>query len=68
MFAYLVRKTIFSIVVLFFSSIVIFGLVALGPDPLTELKLNRALHRPISRRITAQYGLDQPYPSSMASG
>ena len=48
MFAYLVRKTIFSIVVLFFSSIVIFGLVALGPDPLTELKLNPRLHRPIS--------------------
>ena len=63
MFAYLVRKTIFSIVVLFFSSIVIFGLVALGPDPLTELKLNpRVTQADIDRRITAQYGLDQPLP------
>jgi peptide/nickel transport system permease protein len=62
MFAYLVRKTIFSIVVLFFSSIVIFGLVALGPDPLTELKLNPRVTQADIERITSQYGLDQPLP------
>jgi peptide/nickel transport system permease protein len=62
MFAYIVRKTIFSIVVLFFSSIVIFGLVALGPDPLTELKLNPRVTQSDIERISAQYGLDQPLP------
>jgi peptide/nickel transport system permease protein len=62
MFAYLVRKTIFSIVVLFFSSIVIFGLVALGPDPLTELKLNPRVTQADIERISAQYGLDKPLP------
>src|ERR671912_756231 len=62
MFAYIVRKTIFSIVVLFFSSIVIFGLVALGPDPLTELKLNPRVTQADIERISAQYGLDQPLP------
>ena len=61
-FAYIVRKTFFSIVVLFFSSIVIFGLVSLGPNPLTELKLNpRVTHADIER-ITNEYGLDQPLP------
>src|SRR5215213_2326130 len=62
MFAYIVRKTIFSIVVLFFSSIVIFGLVALGPNPLTELKLNPRVTQADIERITAEYGLDQPLP------
>src|SRR5215216_4028507 len=62
MFAYIVRKTIFSIVVLFFSSIVIFGLVALGPDPLTELKLNPRVTQADIERISAQYGLDRPLP------
>ena len=62
MFAYIIRKTFFSILVLFFSSIVIFGLVSLGPDPLTELKLNpRVTHADIER-ITHEYGLDQPLP------
>src|SRR5215210_7386222 len=62
MFAYIVRKTIFSIVVLFFSSIVIFGLVSLGPNPLTELKLNPRVTQADVKRITAEYGLDQPLP------
>jgi peptide/nickel transport system permease protein len=62
MFAYIVRKTVFSIVVLFFSSIVIFGLVALGPNPLTELKLNPRVTQSDIERINAEYGLDQPLP------
>jgi peptide/nickel transport system permease protein len=62
MFAYIVRKTLFSVVVLFFSSIVIFGLVALGPDPLTELKLNPRVTQADIERISDQYGLDQPLP------
>ena len=62
MFAYVVRKTFFSIVVLFFSSIVIFGLVSLGPDPLTELKLNPRVTQADIERITSAYGLDQPLP------
>jgi peptide/nickel transport system permease protein len=62
MFAYIVRRTIFSVVVLFFSSVVIFGLVALGPDPLTELKLNPRVTQADVNRITAVYGLDQPLP------
>jgi len=62
LFAYIVRKTIFSILVLFLSSIVIFGLVALGPDPLTELKLNPRVTQADVNRITEEYGLDQPLP------
>jgi peptide/nickel transport system permease protein len=62
MFAYIVRRTIFSVVVLFFSSVVIFWLVALGPDPLTELKLNPRVTQADVERITAAYGLDQPLP------
>ncbi len=62
MFAYIIRKALFSVVVLFFSSVVIFGLVALGPDPLTELKLNPRVTQEDIERITNQYGLDQPLP------
>lgn len=62
LFAYIVRKTLFSIVVLFFSSVVIFGLVALGPDPLTELKLNPRVTHADVQRITNEYGLDKSLP------
>jgi peptide/nickel transport system permease protein len=58
--AYIVRKVIFSLVVLFLASIVIFGLVALGPDPLGELRQNPAIRGEDIERIADRYGLNDP--------
>jgi peptide/nickel transport system permease protein len=58
--AYIVRKVIFSLVVLFMASIVIFGLVALGPDPLGELRQNPAIKGEDIERIADRYGLNDP--------
>jgi peptide/nickel transport system permease protein len=58
--AYIVRKVIFSLVVLFLASIVIFGLVALGPDPLAELRQNPAIRGEDIERIADRYGLNDP--------
>jgi peptide/nickel transport system permease protein len=58
--AYIVRKVIFSLVVLFLASIVIFGLVALGPDPLGELRQNPAIKGEDIERIADRYGLNDP--------
>ena len=60
MVAYIVRKVIFSLVVLFMASIVIFGLVALGPDPLGELRQNPAIKGEDIERIADRYGLNDP--------
>ena len=60
MVAYIVRKVIFSLVVLFLASIVIFGLVALGPDPLAELRQNPAIRGEDLQRIADRYGLNDP--------
>jgi peptide/nickel transport system permease protein len=58
--AYIVRKLIFSLVVLFLASIVIFGLVALGPDPLAELRQNPSIRGEDLERIADRYGLNDP--------
>jgi peptide/nickel transport system permease protein len=58
--AYIVRKVIFSVVVLFLASIVIFGLVALGPDPLAELRQNPSIRGEDLERIADRYGLNDP--------
>jgi peptide/nickel transport system permease protein len=58
--AYIVRKIIFSLVVLFLASIVIFGLVALGPDPLAELRQNPRIRGEDLERIADLYGLNDP--------
>jgi peptide/nickel transport system permease protein len=58
--AYIVRKVIFSLVVLFLASIVIFGLVALGPDPLAELRQNPSIRAEDLERIADRYGLNDP--------
>jgi peptide/nickel transport system permease protein len=58
--AYIVRKLIFSVVVLFLASIVIFGLVALGPDPLAELRQNPSIRGEDLERIADKYGLNDP--------
>jgi peptide/nickel transport system permease protein len=58
--AYIVRKLIFSLVVFFLASIVIFGLVALGPDPLAELRQNPSIRGEDLERIAEKYGLNDP--------
>ena len=62
MLAYIVRKVLFSIVVLFVASAVIFVLVSLSGDPLAELRTNPNVQQEDIERLTAQYGLDQPLP------
>lgn len=47
-------------VVLFLASIVIFGLVALGPDPLAELRQNPRIRGEDLERIANLYGLNDP--------
>jgi peptide/nickel transport system permease protein len=58
--AYIVRKLIFSLGVFFLASIVIFGLVALGPDPLAELRQNPSIRGEDLERIADKYGLNDP--------
>ena len=60
MLAYIVRKVIFSLVVLFAASVVVFGLVALGPDPLAELRQNPRIRGEDLERIANLYGLNEP--------
>ena len=60
MIAYIVRKLIFSLGVFFLASIVIFGLVALGPDPLAELRQNPSIRGEDLERIADRYGLNDP--------
>lgn len=60
MFAYIVRRTLFSIVILFFASIAIFFLVSLSGDPLADLRQNPRIRGEDLQRLNAQYGLDEP--------
>ncbi len=60
MIAYIVRKLIFSLGVFFLASVVIFGLVALGPDPLAELRQNPSIRGEDLERIADKYGLNDP--------
>lgn len=60
MVAYFVRRTLFSVVVLFFASIAIFLLVSLSGDPLADLRQNPRIRGEDLQRLTALYGLDEP--------
>ena len=60
MFAYIVRRALFSVVILFFASIAIFLLVSLSGDPLADLRQNPRIRGEDLQRLSAQYGLDQP--------
>jgi peptide/nickel transport system permease protein len=62
MIAYVIRKVLFSVVVLFFASAVIFALVSLSGDPLAELRNNPNVTQEDIEHLTAQYGLDKPMP------
>jgi peptide/nickel transport system permease protein len=59
-FAYIVRRVILSVVVLFFASVVIFALVSLSGDPLVQLRQNPGVTQADIERLSAQYGLDEP--------
>ena len=60
MLSYIARKALFSVVVLFVASAVIFVLVSLSGDPLAELRTNPNVQQEDIERLTAEYGLDQP--------
>jgi peptide/nickel transport system permease protein len=58
--AYIIRKTLSSILVLFVASIVLFVLTNLSGDPLLQLRQNPQISGEDLERIAAEYGLDQP--------
>ncbi len=62
MLAYVIRRILFSIVVLIFSSMAIFMLVRLSGDPLAQLRQNPRITGDDIERISKIYGLDQPLP------
>src|SRR5215210_592039 len=62
MISYVIRKVLFSVMVLFFASAVIFALVSLSGDPLAELRNNPNVTQEDIEHLTAQYGLDKPMP------
>lgn len=60
MTAYVIRKAVFSVFILFLASIVIFYVVSLAGDPLTFLRQNPRVSAEDLERFTALYGLDKP--------
>ena len=58
--AYVIRKILFSVLILFAASIVIFWLVSQAGDPLTFLRQNPQVRPEDLERLTAAYGLDKP--------
>lgn len=60
MLAYIVRRVLFSLLVLFFLSVAVFYIVALAGDPLAELRQNPQIRGADLERFAAIYGLDQP--------
>jgi peptide/nickel transport system permease protein len=58
--AYSIRKLLFGVVVLLLASVVIFTLVNLGYDPLTDLRQNPRISADDVDRIASIYGLDRP--------
>lgn len=60
MFAFVVRRVLFSLVVLFFASLTIFLLVRFAGDPLTQLRQNPQVSGDDLQRIAESYGLDEP--------
>lgn len=60
MLAYIVRKTLASILVLLFASMVLFVLTNLSGDPLTQLRQNPQVSGEDIQRLSEEYGLDRP--------
>ena len=60
MLAYIIRKTLTSILVLFLASMVLFVLTNLSGDPLTQLRQNPQVSGEDIQRISEEYGLDRP--------
>lgn len=60
MLAYIIRKTLSSILVLILASMVLFLLTNLSGDPLLQLRQNPQVSGEDLQRISEQYGLDQP--------
>lgn len=60
MLAYIIRKTLTSILVLFLASMVLFVLTQLSGDPLVQLRQNPQVSGEDIQRISAEYGLDRP--------
>jgi peptide/nickel transport system permease protein len=58
--AYIIRRLLFSLFVLFALSVAIFLLVQFAADPLTQLRQNPQIRGEDIDRLTAIYGLDQP--------
>jgi peptide/nickel transport system permease protein len=58
--AYTIRKFLISVVVLLLASIVLYWIVSLGYDPLTDLRQNPRVSGADVERIAAIYGLDRP--------
>ncbi len=60
MLAYIIRKTLTSILVLFLASMVLFVLTQLSGDPLVQLRQNPQVSGDDIQRISEEYGLDRP--------
>lgn len=60
MLAYVIRKTLFSIIVLLLASMVLFAITRLSGDPLAQLRQNPQVDGADIRRIAQEYGLDRP--------
>lgn len=60
MLAYIIRKTLFSIIVLLLASMVLFAITRLSGDPLSQLRQNPQVDGADIRRISQEYGLDRP--------
>lgn len=59
MLAYIIRKTLTSILVLFLASMVLFVLTNLSGDPLVQLRQNPQISGEDIQRISDEYGLDR---------
>ncbi|MGI9049285.1 MAG: ABC transporter permease [Rubrobacteraceae bacterium] len=61
LYAYIIRRLLFSILILFLASVTIFWLVSLAGDPLTQLKQsNPRITQSDINRLNTLYGLNQP--------
>ncbi len=60
MIGFVVRRVLTAIPVLLLSTIIVFGLVSLGGDPLAELRLRPLVSQQTIRQLEAEYHLDRP--------
>jgi peptide/nickel transport system permease protein len=62
MLSYVLRRMLYSIVVLFAASFLVFTFVASTGDPIAELRVNPDIQPQIIERIQEQKHLDEPIP------